>query len=311
MTAGSDLSPRDAREHVASLMAELPGAAGLAAVEHQFGVLPLVAAFFAPGGALAEVAAGRRRGVLGLFTPTPEPGWGTATVEGKPAGEEILLSGEVRLASADADGSLVLFQQEDGKEQRLAWLDHGTPGIERRAGGGSGWLDLDGVAVAAGLVSRPVTLAAGGDLFRRLETYASLWALAASICARDGVRALRRAARTSQRGGKAFNSSQLVAMAITEVEIEAELTATAVERDLALGFSGEDDPNRAGGLALATAAARVLALLAERTAELRALTGHAPDGPFADPATAASLTAYLGGAPALEGELAGALGIHR
>jgi hypothetical protein len=152
-----------------------------------------------------------------------------------------------------------------------------------------------------------VTLVPGSDLYRHLEAYASLWALAASISARDGIRALRRAARTSQRGGKAFNSSQLVAMAITEVEIEAELAATAVDRDWALAA---DDPARAGGLALATAAARVLALLAERTAALRALTGHAPDGPFADPATAARMTLWLGGSAALEGELAGALGIH-
>ena len=301
MTERIDLLPRD---QVKSLMAELPGAAGLAAVEHRFGVLPLVAAFFAPEGALADVAAGSRLGALGLFTPVPEPGWGTATVAGKSAGEAILLSGEIRIASAAAGGSLVLFEQEDGKEQRLAWVDHGAPGVEKRE---AGWLGLDGVAVAAGHVSRPVTLAAGSDLYRHLESYASLWALAASISARDGIRALRRAARISQRGGKAFNSSQLVAMAITEVEIEAELTATAVDRDLALAA---DHPARAGGLALATAAARVLALLAERTAELRALTGRAPEGPFADPATAARLTAWLGGAPALEGELAGALGIH-
>jgi hypothetical protein len=285
-------------------MAAQPGASGLAAVEHQFGVLPLVAAFFAPGEALADVVEGRKLGALALFTPTPEPGWGTATVEGKPSGEETLLSGEVRLASADAGGSLVLFQQGEGGEQRLAWIDHGTHGVEKSE---AGWLALDGVAVAAGLVSRPVTLTPGGDLYRHLEAYASLWALAASISARDGIRALRRAARTRQRGGKAFNASQLVAMAITEVEIEAELTATAVDRDLALAT---DHPARAGGLALAAAAARVLALLAERTAELRGATGRAPDGPFADPATAARLTAWLGGAPALEGELAAALGIQ-
>jgi hypothetical protein len=294
---------------VRSLMAAQPGAAGLAAVEHQFGVLPLVAAFFAPGAALAEVVEGRKLGALALFTPTPEPGWGTATVEGKPSGEETLLSGEVRLASAGAGGSLVLFQEGEGGEQRLAWIDlsgenNGTRGVEKRE---AGWLALDGVAVAAGLVSRPVTLTPGSDLYRHLEAYASLWALAASLCARDGTRALRRAARTRQRGGKAFNSSQLVAMAITEVEIEAELTATAVDRDLALAT---DHPARAGGLALAAAAARVLALLAERTAELRGATGCASDGPFADPATAARLTAWLGGAPALEGELAAALGIQ-
>ena len=300
MTAGSDPSPRDARDLVVKLMSEQPGSAGLAVVEHRFGVLPLVAAFF-PSPASAKDL---RRGALALFTPAPEPGWGTATVEGKRNGEEILLSGEVRIAGADADadGSLVLFQE--GEEQRLAWVDLDARGVERRE---AGWLALDGVAVDALHVSRPVMLAPGGELYRHLEAYASLWALAASLAARDGIRALRRAARTSQRGGKAFNSSQLVAMAITEVEIEAELTATAVERDLALAV---DDPARAGGLALAAAAARVLALVVERTAELRAATGRALDGPFADPATAARLTAGLGGAPALEGELAAALGIR-
>ncbi len=285
-------------------MAVQPGAAGLADVENLFGVLPLVVELFPLGGVLKGLGMGLQRGALALFTPTPEPGWGKATVEGKPAGEETLLSGEIRIASSDADGSLVLFQVGESGEQRLAWVDHGAPGVEKREGG---WIGLDGVAVAAPLVSGPVTLAPGSDLYRHLEAYASLWALAASLCARDGIRALRRAARTSQRGGKAFNSSQLVAMAITEVEIEAELTATAVERDLALAA---DDPARAGGLPLAAAAARVLALLAERTAELRAMTGRAPDGPFADPAAAARLTTGLGGAPALEAELAKALGIR-
>ena len=74
-------SRRAAREHVESLMAELPAPAGLAVVEHLFGVLPLVAAFFAPRPAIAELASGLKLGALGLFTPTPEPGWAAATVE--------------------------------------------------------------------------------------------------------------------------------------------------------------------------------------------------------------------------------------
>ena len=96
-------------------------------------------------------------------------------------------------------------------------------------------------------------------------------------------------------------------MSITEVEIEAELTATAVQRDLALAA---DDPARAGGLALATAAARTLAAIAVRSADLRDRTGRGLDGPFADDAAARTLTACLGGPLMLESELARALGLR-
>ena len=50
-----------------------------AAQEHQHGVLPLIETFFE-----ADLAVGRKRGALGLFTPAPEPGWGAGAIDGEP-----------------------------------------------------------------------------------------------------------------------------------------------------------------------------------------------------------------------------------
>jgi hypothetical protein len=298
-----------AADWVESLTSHLTAEAAFAVLEHLFGVLPLLDAFFEPRGTIAEAVSGAKLGALGLFTPSPELGWAAAAVAGEPSGGGLLLRGAIRLPGPASDGSIVLARLEDGPEHRLAWLDHGARGVERR-GGRPGvdsplWLDLEDVPVAHDLISRPVTLAPGSELCRRLEAYAGVWALAAVICARDGVRSLRRAARTAGQPGKAFNTSQLVAMGITEVEIEAELAAAAARR-----APVPDDRSAAGALALATAAARVLASLAAKTAELRDRTGFAPDGPFADEGVARTLTAYLGGAPMLESELARALGIR-
>jgi len=294
-----------AGDWAASLASHLPAAAAFAVLEHLFGVLPLLDAFFEPGGAIAEVASGVKLGSLGLFTPSPELGWAAAAVAGEPSGGGLLLRGGIRLPSPASDGSIVLVRLGDGPEHRLAWLDHGARGVGRRRSATEApcWLDLEDVLVAHDSISRPVTLAPGSELCRRLAAYAGAWALAAVICARDGVRSLRRAARIAGPPGKAFNTSQLVAMGITEVEIEAELAAAAARR-------APDDLSGAGGLALATAAARVLASLAVKTAELRDRTGLALDGPFADEGVARTLTAGLGGAPMLESELARSLGIR-
>jgi len=263
-------------------------------LEHQHGVLPLVGAFFTAG-ALPEVVAGRVRGALGLFTPTPEPGWEAAAVAGEPGGDGALLRGDVRLPSPLAGGAIVLVRL-GAAELRLAWIDHGAPGVERRgartggpAGDGPLWLHLDGSPVRSDRISRPVTLAPGSELVRHLEAYASAWAAAAAASIREGVRALRRAARTS-----AFNTSQEVALGITEVEIEGELVAAAVRHG--------------GGLAVAVAAARTLSAVAAKTDELRDVYGLEVDGPLAG-AAAKTLTAFLGGPPLLENELARTLGI--
>ncbi|HEY2292851.1 MAG TPA: hypothetical protein VGM86_19285, partial [Thermoanaerobaculia bacterium] len=148
---------------------------------------------------------------------------------------------------------------------------------------------------------RPVTPA---ELSSRLDPYAGVWALAATVCVREGVRALRRAARTTAHQGEAFKESQLVALGVAEVEIEAELTAVAVRASLALD---PRDPARAGGFLLAAAAARSLAALAARAAELYDRMGVVPGDPWDGAAPA--LTAYLGGPPRLENEVAHALGI--
>lgn len=266
-----------------------------AAIEHRLGVLPLLDAFFEPRGALDDVVAGRKLGALGLFTPTPEADWEAGAVGGERSDGGVLLRGDVRIPFSEADGSIVLVRL--GKaEHRLAWLDHAAAGVERRGsrtggpiGPGPSWLHIEGAVAGPGLVSRPVTLAADSELFRCLATYASGWAAAAASCARDAVRALRRAARTS-----GFHASQRVALGITEVEIEADLAAAAVRHT--------------GGLAVAAAAARALSAVVAKTEELRDTYGLEIDGPLAN-GSAKTLTAFLGGEIVLESALSRTLGI--
>jgi hypothetical protein len=321
-------------EWVESLVSRLDAVAACAVVEHLFGVLPLLAACFEihqgpesreSRGALAGVAAGRRLGALGLFTPAPAPGWGAAAVDAEPAAGGWRLHGEVRVASPLADGSLVLARRA-GEEPRLAWVDHAGAGIEVRAArrgaaagtagtagaaapvadGGPIWLALQGVVVASEQLSRPLTLSPGGELHGLLAAYAGVWAHAAALCAVAGARALRRAARTTLHRGTAFSASQPVALGITEVEIEADLTVAATRQFHAAG--GADDRRSVSGLLLAVAAARALAAVAATAAELRDGMGLVLEGPFAGDGAARSLTAALGGGPVLESEAARALG---
>jgi len=117
-----------AGDWAASLASHLPAAAAFAVLEHLFGVLPLLDAFFEPGGAIAEVASGVKLGSLGLFTPSPELGWAAAAVAGELSGGGLLLRGGIRLPSPASDGSIVLVRLGDGPEHRLAWLDHDARG---------------------------------------------------------------------------------------------------------------------------------------------------------------------------------------
>lgn len=248
-------------------------------LEHRFGVVPLAEAFFGP---LPDVTSGRKLGGLGLFTPAPEPGWGAVPLEGEPSAGGLILRGEVRLPDSAFDGAIVPVLANG--ELRLAWLDLRARGVERL----DRWLHVRDAAVGPDLVSRPVTLAPDGELSRLLARYATAWAAAAASCAREGVRALRQAARTTARGGAAFNASQLVALGITEVEIEADLTLAAVER-------GGDS------LFVAAAAARTLSAVAAKTEELRDAFGLEVGGPLAG-GSAKTLTTFLGGPLLLESE---------
>jgi hypothetical protein len=266
---------------------ELAAAEDWAGLEHRFGVLPLVDAFFGP---IAELASGRIRGALGLFTPAPAPGWGAAALEGEATAGGLHLRGEVRVPCPVFDRAVVLARLEDGVH-RLAWLDPGTRGVERQGR----WLRVAGAFVGPDLVSRPVSLAPDDELSRLLADYAGAWARTAALCARAGARALRQAARTTVRGGTAFSASQLVALGITEVEIEADLTLAAVQQ----GFDN---------LLVATAAARTLSAVAAKTRELRDSFGLEVHGPLAGDG-AETLTVFLGGPLVLESEVARALGI--
>src|SRR4051794_39744426 len=116
------------------------------ALEHQHGVLPLVGAFFREG-ALPEVVSARVGGALGLFTPTPEPGWEAAAVAGEPDGDGgVLLRGDVRLPSPLSDGAIVLVRL-GAAGRRAGRVDHDAPGGEGRGArvggaGGGGPLSL-------------------------------------------------------------------------------------------------------------------------------------------------------------------------
>jgi hypothetical protein len=311
-------SPGERARWVESLAGHLSPEEAWTVLEHLFGVLPLADAFFDREGAMAEVAAGTKLTALGLFTPTPELGWQAAAIEGKQNGHGTRLHGEVRLPSPVADGSLVLVRLAGTAEHRLAWVDHDGPGVEWRNvrsghSGGAGapagrqedapcWLAMDGATIPPELLSRPVSLGPDGALFRCLDAYAGIWSLAAALCARDGVHALRRAARTTVHRGKAFNTSQWVSLGITEMEIEADLAAAAARRHLQSSSEG-------GGLLVAAASARALQAVAAKTAELRDSMGLEAAGPLAE-GSARILTAFLGGALLLEHELSRTLGIR-
>jgi hypothetical protein len=198
----------------------------------------------------------------------------------------------------------------DETEWRLAWLDHDAAGVVRRESRTSAascdhspcWIAVDGAAIRSDLVSRPVTLAVGDDLHRRLDDYASVWALVAAVCSRRGVRVLRRAARTTRWPGQSesLSASQLVAMAITEVEIETELMLTAAER----GVANAAPQAPAAGVVLALSAARTLAAVTATMRQLRDRFDLVVDDPLADDPTTATLLAYLGGPLTLENEVA-------
>lgn len=303
-----------AGDWVEALAAAFPGPVAWALVEHLCGVLPLAGAFLAPAAELADLAAGSRLGALGLFTPAPEPGWEAAAVDGAAHGGALALDGEVRLASAEADGALVLVRLA-GAEHRLAWVSCGGPGVERRrahsaspaiAGGGPGRLILAGAVVEPASVSRPVDLAADGELGCALDEYAGIWALAAALAAGQAVRALRRAARTAVHRGRPFGAAQELAVALAELEIEAELALAAARGRLALAAG---DPARPRGLATALGAARALDAAGATAADLAARLDLPPGGPLADAAAARALLAFSGAAPLFESELGRALGI--
>ena len=202
---------------------------------------------------------------LGLFTPAPEPGLEAAAVAGEPVDGGLRLTGRVRVSDPDAGASVVLVKT--GADYRLVYLEHGTHGVVRRGD----WLAVEGAV--AERISPPVEIS---DLRRWLESYAGDWALGAATAAREAVGTLRRAARTS-----GFNASQWVAMGITEVEIEADLTLAAAKRH--------------PSLAVAAAAARTLSLVAAKAEELRNLGLEIEELPN---------VTYLGGPLFLENELA-------
>jgi hypothetical protein len=316
LPADGDRAPRPA-ERVQRLAAELPAPEAFAVIEHLYGVAPLVAALLPAGELSRAVAAGDTMGALGLFTPTPAGGWGGAMLTAEALSEAgcLRLSGSLRLAGSSADGALALARIGPRTEDRT-----GDPGEAEGARCHLVWIglaDLEGdseapfrvvldrAEVPAGGVSGPLDLSPEGELARRVARYAELWALAAALTAQGGVRSLRRAARLA-----GFQGHQLVAMPLTEAEIEAECALAAARQRLAesgAATSAESAPTLSWATALA--AARALAGTADAARRLWQGFGlEAEDGSsFADPFAETALAAWLGGPTFLEHELGRAL----
>jgi hypothetical protein len=301
---------------VKALTSRLAPAQACAVAEHLFGALPLVDRFFDDTATrLVALRSGAELAGLGLFTPTPEHGWGAAALAGEPTEGGLRARGELRAASDDADGSIVLVRLRDGGE-RLAWLAHDAPGVEERAsrpGGASWpraprWFAVDGATIAAGHLSRPVTLVPGSELYACLERYVGAWALIAIDCARRTVRELRRAARTTRASGhpghpEPFSASQVISMDLTEAEIEIELTAAVAGRHHTRAAS------HPSGLVLAMSAARAIATCAAAAHALRDELGVGVDSVLAEDGGAAQIVAHVGGTLMLENELTRAIGL--
>jgi hypothetical protein len=170
------------------------------------------------------------------------------------------------------------------------------------------WLVVDGASVTPALVSRPATLLPGDELHAHLVAYAGIWSVAAAMCARRAVVALRRALRTTRCPGdsEVLSTSQSVTMRVTELEIEAELCVTAAR---ALFADDATDGRSPRDVTVALAAARALAAITAEVAAMSDRFGVALDGPLAEYESAATLDAYLGGVLTLENEVARDLGL--
>lgn len=312
------------------LVGSLPMSACLAIVEHFFGVLPLAAEHLGsqPGGTelVEALRQGHKLAGLGLFTPDPEFSPSAAALVGEFVEGGVSLRGEVRLANSSSDGSLVLVRCAED-DLCLAWLEHSAMGVERRrtrAGGPvsestvsestlpESTLPEDTVcwvAVAdafAAPISGPVTFEVEGPVARRLDACAGVIAFVESLYAGRLVRAMRRAVRITASGAVPFNTSQLVALDVTGLEIETGLAETAARACFRLD---PGDGSRPRGLTLAAAAAKVLTEAVAMAARLRDQWGvEVDDAALANPeAAAASVNAFFGGPLRLESELARAM----
>jgi hypothetical protein len=302
----SGLPPCPMLEWIERLSASAEIGYVLPIIEHLFGVLPLLE--FLQESAdnalpLRAIGRGEARACLGLFTPTPDFSWTASAVHGQLSASRATLSGEVRIQSGPALPAtvdtwvMVLARFPDG-ELRLALFS------TKKMTPTSSWLVLDEVPVPHAFLSSPLSVRKGEPSFRALDGYAGVYAFVAGLYARRGLRAIRRALRKTVRGGAAFNTSQVLAMGTTELEVQVTLLMTAARAHLESEAVGP-----ASGLALAASAARLLSQVAARTSELRAKAGVTGPGPLAHPSTQDVIDVALGGQLLIESELACAIGI--
>lgn len=259
--------------------------AALRIVEHLYGALPL-RPFFTPSASdvWRRAEAGELFVDLGFFTPHPELRWHAVAPRGERRDDGLRLSGEVRIATADADATVVSCRL-DGVDH-LALVLHDADGAELRRDAAGCWLVLDEAPAAA---SGELDLAAeSGRAW--VDDHAAVHAFVAAHLAQRAARALRRALRLTTRDGSAFSSAQRLSMDLSACEIEIELLIAATEQSFAV--------ESRDGLLLAAAAARCLDGI---EAEIARLAAHA--GVDAGWPTSAASAAFLGGPLILEGEL--------
>lgn len=291
-------------------------------IEHLWGVIPILDFFHnetdSPNG-LGLLLSGNQLGTLGIFTPTPLFSFTSATVSAlATADNELELTGEIR-ASGDSPHCSVVLTRTDDNILRLAVVFAQSEGVgitETRGGvalGRGAWWNLHGVKVSRDLISAP--LLSLDVLTPILDAYAVAYALVAVLYAKRGVLSLRSALRKTVHASMSFNMSQVVAMGITEIEIQVDLLECAVRQQIdGAGFgsalrSKRSNISEVSGLVLAATASRILCLITDKAMELDSEAGMTcSDWPFSTSPHSLARTTF-GGRLMLESELARTMGL--
>ncbi|GAA4785464.1 hypothetical protein [Streptomyces ziwulingensis] len=246
-TAPADGPPLDAvdarRRELDEIWASEPFAEAAARTEHLLAVLPLLDLFpHDPDGHVSRVRSGARRAALGLFTPNSEFALPVPAVRAEHNGDgRLTLTGRFRYAVADAELSLVPLRAAAGDPPRLALLPHTLAGLRRYGAGradGWGWIELDGVSVAEGALSHPVSWAPQGPLAPVFDAYAWEFSRRSLTWSARVVADLRRELALTGSGTEALSTSQYLAHELSKLEIELSLALALAS--FGAEFKGEE-----------------------------------------------------------------------
>jgi hypothetical protein len=209
----------------------LPSRRVLAAVDHAFGVIPLLSLFENSSAAIEAARSGRVLASLGVFTANPGFSVGPSLTGHELADGWVQLTGRMDLGMPEAVTTLLLVSVND--ETRLCLLPHDLLGITVPAGGShkhGRWLDLDQVVIGEDSLSGPLTMARRGPFEGVVDAYAGPASFAAGFCSSRLLRVLRLGMGEPAPGGAPFSTSQLAAHDITRLEIESQLLLSALSR---------------------------------------------------------------------------------